>query len=83
MDAATPRPEPLGQYETVETLALDRKWRTYKGFDAIRRRFQKNCSKTALLHGGAGVYGHGEDYGLASLAMEHVEGRGYAAYRGA
>jgi len=35
MDAATPRPERLGQYETVQTLALGLKWRTLKGFDPI------------------------------------------------
>ena len=73
MDASTPRPERLGQYEIVETLRLGSMWRTYKGFDPILRRSValKAISKDLLSsHGPAGM-ARLQDEARAAISLKH------------
>ena len=73
MDAGTARPERLGQYEVVETLALGPIWRTYKGFDPMLRQSValKTVAKHDLDRYGAGVISRIQNEARAAAGLNH------------
>jgi serine/threonine-protein kinase len=73
MDAGTARPERLGQYEVVETLALGSMWRTYKGFDPMLRQSValKTVAKQILDRHGAGVISRIQNEARAAAGRRH------------
>jgi len=73
MDASTPRPERLGQYEIIETLRLGSGWRTYKGFDPILRQSValKAAPKELLAAQSAGAVARLQDAAQAAARLKH------------